>query len=293
MNPVFRHLCLALLLAAASSAAAQQETLPDLPALLERVKANQHRIQQMRRDFICREVDDVDKIDDIDGVTKHMVEEYEFTWRGTVPVRRLQVRNGVPLAKEELARQEEQLEKQLHKEEKKLARANSSEDWVEIFLRASLFSNPMRETYHGRKVISVSIHPNPSFTPHTETETIVHTLGGTLWIDEEDAQVARLEAKLDENFHVGGGLAASFNKNSGALIEQQRIDDEIWLPSLNDINLEGRKMIYLAGIHEHVTQHFYNYHRFRAESKLIFDLPEDNANKPADPQAGSSTAPQK
>jgi hypothetical protein len=180
------------------------------------------------------------------------------------------VKNGKPLTPDELKKVDEKLESGLRKNEERWNAPKGEEHslGVETFLRASLFSNERREIYRGSPVIALDFAPNPQFEPKGEAETIAHLLSGTVWIDEEAAQVVRLEAKLSGKFKVAGGLAASIREGSGAVFEQQRINGEVWMPSFSDVHFQGRALLFVA-LHEHVMSRFSDYRKFRAETRVI------------------------
>ncbi|MBA3601255.1 MAG: hypothetical protein H0W45_08475, partial [Acidobacteria bacterium] len=89
---------------------------------------------------------------------------------------------------------------------------------------------------------------------------------GVMWIDEQDKQVARLEAVLFDNFKIGGGLLANLKKGASFALEQERVNDEIWLPSVADINLSV-KVLLVKGINVNQIVKSYDYRKFKTEIK--------------------------
>jgi hypothetical protein len=96
-------------------------------------------------------------------------------------------------------------------------------------------------------------------------EDLSKKLQGTVWIDEADRQVARLEAAFDDNFRVAGGLVANVQKGSRFNFDQTPVNGEIWLPTGAEISLEMRLLLF-KGIHQHITERDYDYKRFHVES---------------------------
>ena len=87
-----------------------------------------------------------------------------------------------------------------------------------------------------------------------------------MWIDEKDKQVARLEAVLFDNFKIGGGFLANLKKGASFALEQERVNDEIWLPSTADINLSV-KVLLVKAINVNQVIKSYNYQKFSTEVK--------------------------
>ena len=88
---------------------------------------------------------------------------------------------------------------------------------------------------------------------------------GTVWIDAQDIEVARLEARIIDDYRVVGGLLASVKKGSDLIVEQERVNGEVWLPSLLDFSLDARFMLFKS-VHERILDHFSSYRKFRVET---------------------------
>jgi hypothetical protein len=78
--------------------------------------------------------------------------------------------------------------------------------------------------------------------------------------------VARLEAVLFDNFKVGGGFLANLKKGASFALEQERVNDEIWLPSVADINLSV-KVLLVKGINVNQIVKSYDYRNLRPKLK--------------------------
>ena len=89
---------------------------------------------------------------------------------------------------------------------------------------------------------------------------------GVIWIDEKDKQVARIEAALAQSVSVGGGVLAKLKKGATFTLEKERVGDEIWLPSLAEIDLSVRVLL-VKGINVNQLIRYTDYHRFETEVK--------------------------
>ena len=87
-----------------------------------------------------------------------------------------------------------------------------------------------------------------------------------MWIDEQDKQVARLEAVLADSYKVGGGVLAKLRQGASFTLEQERVNDEIWLPSAVDINLSLRVLLF-KNIAVNQVIKSYDYRKFSTEVK--------------------------
>ena len=77
---------------------------------------------------------------------------------------------------------------------------------------------------------------------------------------------SRLEAFLADSFKIGGGLLAKLRKGASFTLEQERVNNEIWLPSVADINLSVRVLL-VRGVNVNQVVRSYDYQKFETEVK--------------------------
>ncbi|MDQ2745767.1 MAG: hypothetical protein M3T96_00700 [Acidobacteriota bacterium] len=257
--------------------------LPDVPMLLKQLQANEDKIDDILENYsftqksIARELGK-------DGVLREKDSEtYQLSFYKGNRIRRLIEKNGQPLTEKQQADEDENVQKRVAEIEKKLAKqaaktvsqnSDGTPDGdgerisIAEVLRASNLVNPRRERFRGRDVIVFDFEPNPNFD-YKNAKSFLKFFGktaGVMWIDEQDKQVARIEAVLFDNFKVGGGLLANLKKGASFALEQERVGDEIWLPSVADINL-SIKVLLVKGINVNQIIKSYNYRKFATEVK--------------------------
>ncbi len=138
---------------------------------------------------------------------------------------------------------------------------------IDQILHATVMKNGRYETYRGREALVYDFEPNPQFQPHTRAESLANKLGGTVWIDAQDVEVARLDARVLDSYKVAAGLVASVKKGSDLIVEQERVNDEVWLPLFLDFSLDARFMMFKS-VHERILDHFSSYRKFRVETTI-------------------------
>jgi hypothetical protein len=265
------------------------EPLPDIPSLLKELQANEDRVEEMLDTYsyiqksIKRELGK-------DGVLRETGSEtFQLSFYKGYRISRLIEKNGKPLSASDQAEQDKNaaeragdIEKQIAKQEKRENAGPPSDEGRRIsiaeVLRASKLTNPRRERFRGRDVIVFDFEPNPSFD-YKNAKSMLKFFGktaGAMWIDEKDKQVARLEAFLADSFKIGGGVVAKLKKGASFTLEQERINDEIWLPSVADINLSVRVFL-VKGIDVNQVIRSYDYRKFLTEVK------DAKVNNPANP----------
>ena len=259
------------------------EHLPDIPALLKSLQANEDRIEQILENYSYTQKITSREIGK-DGVlreTETETNQLSF-YKGRRITRKIE-KNGKPLSPEEQADEDKnvqkrvaEIEKEIAKKEAETVKQNSdgtpdSEDRrisIAEVLRASRLLNPRRERFRGRDVVVFDFEPNSDFD-FKNAKSFLKFFGktaGVMWIDAEDKQVVRLEAVLSDNYKIGGGLVANLKKGASFALEQERVNDEIWLPSSADINLLV-KVLLVKGINVNEVIKSYNYQKFSTEVK--------------------------
>ncbi|CAN5580997.1 hypothetical protein BH24ACI2_BH24ACI2_01900 [soil metagenome] len=248
--------------------------LPDIPTLLKQVQANGDKIEDILENYsytqkiISRELGK----DGILHETGSATNQLSF-YKG-YRISRLIEKNGRPLSPAEQADEDKNVQKRVAEIEKKIAKqeAKTSGDEAKRIsiaetLRASNLINPRRERFRGRDVIVFDFEPNPNFDLKNAKSLLKFfgKVGGAIWIDEQDKQVIRIESSLFDNFKYGGVLV-NVKKGSSFMFEQERVNDEIWLPSLIEINAAAKVLLF-KGVNFNQIIKSDNYQKFTTEVK--------------------------
>lgn len=263
------------------------EPLPDIKKLLTELQANEDKVDELLDTYSYVQKSTRRELGK-DGVLREAGSEtFQLSFYKGRRIRRLIEKNGKPLSAKDQADEDkdaakrvEEIEKEVAKEEKKMQSGppNERSNRVSIaeVLRASRLINPRRERLKGRDVIVFDFEPDPSFD-YKNAQSMLKFFGktvGVMWIDEKDKQVARLEASLADSFKVGGGLVAKLRKGASFTLEQERVNDEIWLPTVADINISIRVLL-VRGVNVNQIVRSYDYRKFATEVK---DAAVDDVN---------------
>ncbi len=255
------------------------EPLPDIRVLLDQLQQNEDKVEKLLDTYSFVQKSTSRELGK-DGVLQEVGSETtQLSFYKGNRIRRLIEKNGKPLSEKEqrdadkdAEDQVEEIEKRLAKKEKELQNGPPREDGPRVstaeLLRASNLINPRRERFRGRDVIVFDFEPNPSFD-YKNAKSFLKFFGktaGVMWIDEKDKQVARLEAFLFDSYNIGGGVLAKLKKGASFTLEQERVNDEIWLPSIIDVNLSVRVLL-VRGIDVNQVVRSYDYRKFSTEVK--------------------------
>src|SRR5262245_4605022 len=292
------------------------EPLPDIPALLKEVGKNEDEIDRLLEKYTYTETITSREFDPKGQMKVKETETFELTFYKGARIRRLVAKNGNPLSPKEDADAQKNVEKRIREIEKREAdkerkereaaqKASKNSDGknpdaknpdgaadpeeerkdrpsIADVLRASRLTSPRRERFRSRDVIVFDFEPLPGYKPRKNYEKLFGKMAGALWIDPVDKQVARVEARLVEAYKIGGGVLASLKAGANFTIEQERVNQEIWLPTRAEINL-GARVLLFKGLNINQTITYGDYKRFSVEAekeKLKVPSQSDKTQKP-------------
>ncbi len=259
------------------------EPLPDIPALLQDVQANEDKVEEILDNYSYTQKTIQQQLDKGGVLREKESETVQLSFYKGYRIRRTIEKNGKTLSEKDQQNEDKDVEKRVAEIEKKIAKQEArtgkqsaqgtpDEDGRRIsiaeVLRASRLVNTRRERLKGRDVIVFDFEPNPDFD-YKNAKSILKFFGktaGVIWVDTDKKQVIRIEAVLADSFKVGGGLL--FKIKEGASFEQQNelVNDEIWLPAVTNINLAAKALLF-KGINLNVLVKASNYRRLATEAK--------------------------
>lgn len=228
--------------------------LPDVPALMRAVEARQRAAEAARKDYIYRSVVTQVEVDGHGGVKKTEVKEYDDFWVGGVPVERLMKKDGRELTADEAKKESERIDKEVAKAKEKRAKGDSQgketdprgneEVTVSRLLELGSFTNARRVAMNGRETVAIDYTGDPRAKTKNRFEGVIRDMAGTVWIDEQDKAIARIEGRFVSAFKVGGGLMASIREGTNFDVQMTKVNGEVWLPARIEGNGEARVLLF-------------------------------------------------
>ncbi|MEQ1606040.1 MAG: hypothetical protein ABL999_14345 [Pyrinomonadaceae bacterium] len=253
------------------------EPLPDIPTLLNEIRANADKIDAILENYSYTET----RIDrDLNSTGEFVIkgsEKRSYTFYKGYRITRDLEKNNKPLSASDQAKEDKEAEKQVAEIEKKIAekekkavaagvagqpKGEGQRITIADALKGSLLTNPRRERFKSRDVIVFDYEPNPAFKPQTRNEKLFALCNGAVWVDTVTKQVVRLEAVLTQS---AGNFLAKAKRGASFSLENELVNNEIWLPSQADINLQIK--ILFAGININNLIKYGDYRRFETEVK--------------------------
>jgi hypothetical protein len=99
-------------------------------------------------------------------------------------------------------------------------------------------------------LMKVLLDPDPDYKPINRFAASFQHVHATLWVDEAQAQFARLEGEIATDIPIAGGVAGKIYHGGHVVLVQEEVAPGIWLPTLYNYDLDGRKFVFAFGIHE-------------------------------------------
>jgi hypothetical protein len=219
-----------------AQAAPLDRPMPDIPTLMHEVEAHQKASESIQKDYLYREVATAEESDSHGGVKKTETKEYDVFWLYGVRVQKLVKKNGRELSADEQKKESDRIDKEVAKARERRSKADAKgkqtdsrgreEITVSRFLELGSFTNPRRVKMNGRDTIAVDYAGDPKAKTRNRTEDVIRDLVGTIWVDEEDRSISRIEGRFLRAFKIGGGLVVNIKQDTSFAMEQLKVNNE-------------------------------------------------------------------
>lgn len=285
-------------------AAAAQETpngagssperpLPEIATLLREVETHQMAADAILRDYIYTTTMTEVKLDSHGNPKKTETVEADTFYIDGLRVERVIRRDGRELTPDEQRREAERVDREIARAKARRDKGETDENGrrytvtLARMLELGSFSNERRVTLHGRSTIALDYTGDPRAKTGNPLETAIHEIAGTVWLDEEDRALSRVDGHFVNNFKIGGGLVASIAKGTSFTADTARVNGEVWLPATFFAQGSARALLVFS-IDGRVSGTATNYRRFKATSRI---MPEVNVVDAPDVTPGRTEQP--
>jgi len=123
------------------------------------------------------------------------------------------------------------------------------------------------ETLNGRAAYVISGQPRADFRPNLNPARVLPKLRPKLWIDKQDYEWLKLEADVIDTI-TWGGFLLRLHPGSHIELEQNWVNNEVWLPLHAHISFDARVAL-VKSIRMDIDAKFSDYKKFRTDSKII------------------------
>jgi len=263
-------------------------SLPSVPAtltqdqikeLIQKVADNDIQNDNKQRDYTYIEHEVHNRLDGKGQTKSTETKTYEILEIYGEQVERLIEKDDKPLPAKEAAKEEEKIQKLIDKREKESpenrrkreAKEEKDREEDRQFVReiddAYNFALVGTELVGGREAWVIAAEPRLGFVPHMKYANFLPKFHGRVWIDKTDVQLAKMDVECLDTV-AWGVFLARFHKGSRFMLEQTRVNDEVWLPRELSVKVDLRLAL-LKNFRVDVEQTFRDYKKFRTDAKIV------------------------
>jgi hypothetical protein len=194
-------------------------------------------------------------------------------------VARLIEKDDKPLAAKDAAKEEEKIQKIIDKrknesdgdrrkrEEKEEKDRENDRKFTHEVADAYNFKLVGTELVGGRETWVIDAEPRPGYEPHMSEAKFLPKFHGRVWIDQSDLQLAKMDVEAIDTVSVGWVLAR-IHKGAHFMMEQTRVNDEVWLPLHITFKLDMRIAL-VKGYDVDGELTYRDYKKFRTSAKIV------------------------
>jgi hypothetical protein len=175
------------------------------------------------------------------------LETHEVCQTNAGTIDRLIATNNEPLSAEQQRREDARIQMLLsHPAEIRREKQKQREDTAKQYRMFATFPDAFRYQYAGTegRLIKLRFEPNPQFMPSTRQEEVFHHLEGTMWIDPERKQLARIDGELTSEVKFAGGLIGHLDKGGVFSVRFRQVDSGQWLMAALQVNMSGKALLF-------------------------------------------------
>ncbi len=252
---------------------------PQMEALFRAVAAKDLENEKRQRDYtyIKREVET--KLDGKGNPKSEERKTYEVLQVYGGQIERLIEKDDKPLLKKDADKEERRIQKIIERrqnesesdrrkrEEREEKDREQGRKFVTEVADAYNFKLVGSEQIGGRDAWVIDGEPRPGFVPHMKESKLLSKFHGRVWIDKAEFQLSKLDVECLDTISFGLFLAR-FHKGSRLMLEQTRVNHEVWLPAHVTAKIDVRVAL-LKGFNIGLEQTFRDYKKFRATSKIV------------------------
>jgi hypothetical protein len=217
-----------------------------------------------------------------DGAGK-VKDEKLRTWDVTMqegsPYRRLVARNDQPISAEEQQNEQAKLRRSIEDRRKETPAQHEHRiaDWERRQQRqreplkelpdAFDFRMVGEESLNGGEAYIIDATPKPGYKPKSASTSYLPKMKARFWIDKKDYQWIKMEAETLDTVTFGAFLIR-VAKGAHISMEQQRVNNEVWLPKR--IALQGSaRLLLVKGLHMQIDITYSDYKKFQTDSRVV------------------------
>ncbi|HEX3684789.1 MAG TPA: hypothetical protein VHU83_19790 [Bryobacteraceae bacterium] len=231
------------------------------------------------RDYTYFERQQVRRIDGKGQVKSTEIKTYDVMQIYGERVEKLTSKDDKPLSAKDAQKEDDKIQKLIDKRrneseggrEKRLQKEEKEREEDRQFVREVADAYKFRfagvESLDGRENYVIDADPKPGYQPHLKDAKILTKFRFRAWIDKNDMQWRKLDLQCIDTVSFGV-LLFRMHKGSRAILEQTRVNDEVWLQRHIAAKVDFRLAL-LKNFDVDVDITDRDYKKFRSDTTII------------------------
>lgn len=262
-------------------APSSKETLSndEIKDLIRRVAENDMQNEKRLRDYTYIEREETKKLNKKGEVTSTESKTSEVLQIYGETVEKLVAKNDKPLPEKEAAKEDARIQKIIDKRrnesdpdrEKRIKKEEKDREEGREFVREVADAYNFRllgvETISGRDAWVIEAEPRPGYVPHKREAKALTKIAGKIWIDKEESQWVKLDTRVTDTISLGLFLAR-LHEGTRVMVEQTRVNDEVWLPKHAAVHVDVRLAL-LKNFDQDIDVTDRDYKKFHTGARII------------------------
>ena len=247
--------------------------------LIRHTAENDMENDKRQRDYTYLQREEQHKLDGKGQVKSTEIKTSEIMELYGEQVERLISKDDKPLSDKDNKKEEEKIQKVIEKrknesehdrkkrEEKEEKDREQNRQFVREVADAYNFHFAGIESLDGRDAYVIDGEPRPGYQAHLKEAKILPKFRFRAWIDKDESQWKKLDIQCIDTVSFGLFLAR-VHKGSRIIIEQTRINDEVWLPQHINVKVDVRlALLKDFNVEDDIT--YRDYKKFRTGTKIV------------------------
>jgi hypothetical protein len=194
-------------------------------------------------------------------------------------VQKVVAKNDKPLSDKDARKEDEKIQKLIDKRKnesdserkKRLAKEEKDREDERQFVRevadAYNFTFVGIEKLGGRDNYVIDAEPKPGYKPIRKEANILPKMRFRVWIDKDDSQMKKIDVQIIDTI-TWGLFLARLHKGSRIIVENTRVNDEVWLQQHVAVKVDARLAL-LKDFNIEVDVSDKDYQKFRTDTKIV------------------------
>ena len=265
--------------AAPAAASAPSLSEDQIRGLIRHTAENDMENDKRQRDYTYIQREEQHRLDGQGQVKSTEIKTTEIMELYGEPVERLIAKDDKPLSDKDSKKEEQKIQELIEKrknesehdrkkrEEKEEKEREQGRQFVREVADAYNFRFAGIESLAGRDTYVIDGEPRPGYEAHMKEAKLLPKFRFRAWIDKDESEWTKLDIQCIDTVSFGVFLAR-FHKGSRIILEQTRVNDEVWLPQHVAVKIDVRlALLKNFNVEDDIT--YRDYKKFRTGTRIV------------------------